>query len=152
MVDIAESVREALISDAEVLTELQLAARAAIAEARGGLALLAEQAATDWDSALVDGERAVFVGCLDGAVVGYLEMALGPIAVVRQVYVHPEARELGLGDWLIEAALQRAASDESTALEGAALPGDRHTKNLYERAGIVARKIIVATVLADRQQ
>jgi GNAT superfamily N-acetyltransferase len=152
MIDIAESVREAVIGDADVLNELQFAARAGIAEARGGPALLAEQAATDWGSALVDCERAVFVGCLDGAVVGYLEMALGPIAVVRQVYVHPEARELGLGDWLIEAALQRATAHGSTALEGAALPGDRHTKNLFERAGIVARKIIVATVLADRQQ
>jgi hypothetical protein len=27
------------------------------------------------------------------------------------------------------------------AVEGQALPGDRHTKNLYERAGIVARLI-----------
>jgi hypothetical protein len=26
-------------------------------------------------------------------------------------------------------------------VEGQALPGDRHTKNLYERAGIVARLI-----------
>ena len=29
----------------------------------------------------------------------------------------------------------------AVAVEGQALPGDRHTKNLYERAGIVARLI-----------
>jgi hypothetical protein len=28
------------------------------------------------------------------------------------------------------------------AVEGQALPGDRQTKNLYERAGIVARLIV----------
>jgi hypothetical protein len=32
-------------------------------------------------------------------------------------------------------------------LEGTALPGDRDTKNLYERAGVVARKIVVSKPL-----
>ena len=61
--------------------------------------------------------------------------------------MHPEARELGFGDWLLEAALHAARDAGSTVLEGTALPGDRDTKNLYERAGIKARKITVSLPL-----
>ena len=73
--------------------------------------------------------------------------SLGDIAVVRQVYVEPEARELGFGDGLLDAARHEAQRHGCSALEGFALPGDRDTKNLYERAGITARKIIVSTRL-----
>ena len=37
--------------------------------------------------------------------------------------------------------------DQLRALEGEALPGDRETKNLYERAGITARLITVSKSL-----
>jgi len=33
------------------------------------------------------------------------------------------------------------------AIEGEALPGDRDVKNLYERAGITARLIVVSKAL-----
>ena len=66
-----------------------------------------------------------------------------PTQVVRidQVWVTPEARELGFGDELLATAISSARARGATAVEGQALPGDRHTKNLYERAGIVARLI-----------
>jgi GNAT superfamily N-acetyltransferase len=60
------------------------------------------------------------------------------------VYVHPEAREVGLGDELLATAMAAARAAGCAALEGTALPGDRETKNLYERAGIVARLIVVS--------
>jgi len=34
-------------------------------------------------------------------------------------------------------------------VEAEALPGDRETKNLYERAGITARNIVVSKRLVD---
>ncbi len=79
-------------------------------------------------------------------VVGYLVLDVdGAVATVDQVYVRPEARELGFGDALLAAATGHAAADAGAAiLEGHALPGDRHTKNLYERAGITARLITVS--------
>ena len=61
------------------------------------------------------------------------------------MYVTPEARELGFGDALLELATGRPLG--AAVLEGEALPGDRHTKNLYERAGITARLITVSTRL-----
>ena len=79
---------------------------------------------------------------------GYLQLQIvGDAAEVMQVYVHPEAREIGFGDWLLEAAVAAARSEGCAVLEGTALPGDRQTKNLFERAGIKARKITVSTPL-----
>lgn len=144
-----EVVRPAEFNDAAQLAELEAAARHHLIDQRGGAALLAEQPAIgEWAPAIEDHARWIGVGELDGFVVGYLELSVtGDIAVVRQVYVQPEARELGFGDALLEAARHEAQRHGCSALEGFALPGDRDTKNLYERAGITARKIIVSTRL-----
>lgn len=144
-----EVIRNAEITDASQLAELEAAARHSLIEQRGGAALLAEQPAIgDWTSAIEDHSRWIGVAELDGFIVGYLELAVtGDIAFVRQVYVQPEARQLGFGDGLLDAARQEAQRHGCSALEGFALPGDRDTKNLYERAGITARKIIVSTRL-----
>ena len=85
----------------------------------------------------------VYAAVIDDVLVGYLVADLGDDSIVRidQVWVTPEARELGFGDNLLAAAIDSARSRGAVAVEGQALPGDRHTKNLYERAGIVARLI-----------
>jgi ribosomal protein S18 acetylase RimI-like enzyme len=85
----------------------------------------------------------VYVAVIDDVVVGFLVADLGRDHVVRidQVWVTPEARELGFGDELLATAIESARRRGAVAVEGQALPGDRHTKNLYERAGIVARLI-----------
>ena len=63
------------------------------------------------------------------------------------MYVEPEARELGFGDDLLAMATAAARDRGCVALEATALPGDRMTKNLYERAGITTRKLTVWTRL-----
>lgn len=143
-----EAVRPATSADAAVLAELEADARAAMADQRGGRRRLAEAPAVgDW-AALVTLPDRVWVATIDAVVVGYLELAVrDDVAEVRQVWVHPEAREVGLGDGLLEAAIDGARRIGCTVLEGTALPGDRETKNLYERAGITARKIVVSTTL-----
>jgi GNAT superfamily N-acetyltransferase len=145
----SEVVRRAVATDAAQLAELEAAARHHLIDQRGGAALLAEQPPVgDWSVAINDHSRWIGVAELDGFVVGYLELGVtGDIAFVRQVYVEPEARELGFGDGLLDAAREEALRHGCSALEGFALPGDRETKNLYERAGITARKIIVSTRL-----
>jgi GNAT superfamily N-acetyltransferase len=145
----SEVVRRAVPTDAAQLATLEAAARHHLIDQRGGAALLAEQPPIgDWSVAIDDHSRWIGVAELDGFVVGYLELGVtGDIAFVRQVYVQPEARELGFGDGLLDAARQEALRHGCSALEGFALPGDRETKNLYERAGITARKIIVSTRL-----
>jgi GNAT superfamily N-acetyltransferase len=146
---IHEAVRAMRADDSAELARLERDARAALVDQRGGSAHLAEVAAVgEWSALLERSDRHVLVGTIDDVVVGYLELVVeSPRAQVRQVYVHPGARELGLGDSMLEAAADTARAAGCTVIEGSALPGDRDTKNLYERAGIVARKIIVSRPL-----
>ena len=85
----------------------------------------------------------VLVAHIGEVVVGYLVGLLSDdrIICVDQVWVTPLARENGFGDALLEVLIERAKADGAVAVQGESLPGDRHTKNLYERAGIVARLI-----------
>ncbi len=128
------------------LTQLELLereARAALVGQRGGERWLVEHGAVDdaWVQRCIVSD--VYVAVIDDVVVGYLIADLGPDHVVRidQVWVTPAARELGFGDELLATAIASARTRGAVAVEGQALPGDRQTKNLYERAGIVARLI-----------
>jgi GNAT superfamily N-acetyltransferase len=144
------AVRLARTDDVEQLAQLEAAGRASLGEARGGPMWLEEHpAVADWQST-VDGDGRVVVAEIDGVLVGFLQMAPPDrrrVAAVVQVFVLPEARELGFGDIMLADAIQWARSVGAVALEGEALPGDRDTKNLYERAGITARKIVTYTRL-----
>lgn len=142
-------VRPAAAHDAGALAALERDARTTLVDQRGGPQLLAEQPAVgDWATLAARTDRVVLVGTIDEVVVAYLELAIGAsTAVVRQVYVEPEARELGLGDEMLATAIATARERRCGALEGHALPGDRLTKNLYERAGITTRKLTVWTRL-----
>ncbi len=139
-------VRPATPDDAPELAWLEAEARATLVELRGGDRWLATHPsrAAQWE-AVVDTD-VVVAAHIDDVVVGYLVMLVrGPIAVVDDVYVTPQARELGFGDAMLAAALERARASGCELLEASSLPGDRNTKNLYERAGIKARLITVST-------
>jgi ribosomal protein S18 acetylase RimI-like enzyme len=144
-------IRRAAPSDAGPLALLEREARHALVDARGGRRWLEEhpEIGSNWDRVVA--ARTVFAAELafepdaPAHVVGYLVLDVdGPIAHVDQVYVTPEARELGFGDALLDAATDAARAAGAKVLEGHALPGDRETKNLYERAGITARLITVS--------
>jgi GNAT superfamily N-acetyltransferase len=136
-------VRVADERDHPQLEDLEREARQALVEQRGGERWLAEHPAVGdaWAERCAGAD--VFVGTIDEVVVAYIVAELGDDAIVRidQVWVTPEARELGFGDELLATAIDAARQRGAVGVEGQALPGDRHTKNLYERAGIVARLI-----------
>ena len=150
-------VRPARADDVAALRWLEDEARTDVATRRGGPQLLAEQPelGDEW-ATLVDGDPPrVLVGTIDGVPVGYL--LLGPVATaatarVEQVWVSPGAREVGFGDDLLAAATEIARQGGAVAIEAEALPGDRDTKNLYERAGVTARKLVVWKALAPTEQ
>ena len=140
------NVRPADPHDADDVAQLELLeseARASLVGQRGGERWLIEhpEIGEQW----VDrcGADDVWVGHMGDVVVGDMVALLGLDSIIRvdQVWVTPEARELGFGDALLAAAIAGARERGAVAVEGQALPGDRHTKNLYERAGIVARLI-----------
>ncbi len=140
------TVRRADPQDADDIKQLELLeveARAVLVDQRGGQRWLIEhpEIAGQWIQRC--GTADVWVAHIDVVVVGYMVAVLGDDSIIRidQVWVTPEARELGFGDAMLAAAIAAARERGAVAVEGQALPGDRHTKNLYERAGIVARLI-----------
>jgi GNAT superfamily N-acetyltransferase len=64
--------------------------------------------------------------------------------VIDRVYVDERCRDIGCGDALLAHAIDTARRQGCAFIEGEALPGDRETKNLFERAGVTARRIIVS--------
>lgn len=70
---------------------------------------------------------------------------------IDAVHVDESARGLGCGRSLVLACRDVAAAGGRSRLDALALPGDRATKNLYERVGMTARRIVAATdiVLSD---
>lgn len=140
------NVRLADRHDADDIAQLELLereARSALDGQRGGERWLIEhpEIGAQWVERCATDD--VWVAYMDDVVVGYMVALLGSDLIIRvdQVWVTPEARELGFGDALLAAVIANARDRNGVAVEGQSLPGDRHTKNLYERAGIVARLI-----------
>ena len=125
-------VRPATPDDAPQLAWLEAEARATLVELRGGERWLATHPSRGAQWETVVGADVVVAAHIGDVVVGYLT---------------PQARELGFGDAMLAAALERARAAGCELLEGSSLPGDRDTKNLYERAGIKARLITVSTTI-----
>ena len=153
-----EDARPATIDD---LPALQQLAREAIAELRptrggelwaqtlGRREPLAESFAGD----LTDPAALVVVGCIDATIVGYGAVRLQgladgrPIGVVDDLYTHPEARGIGVGEAMMDQLVAWCNEHDCTGIDAVALPGNRATKNFFETFGLTARAIVVHRAL-----
>lgn len=151
--------RRALSSDLGDLVRLDRAARAHLTPLRGGELHLLWTARPDppdesLRADLGDPDRLVLAGCLGSAVVGYaaahlVELRDGTtVAELAELFVEPEARQVGVGEALMNAVLAWAEERGCIGVDGRALPGDRATKNFFESFGLVARAISVHRPLA----
>jgi GNAT superfamily N-acetyltransferase len=89
---------------------------------------------------------------VDGTVVGFALVSIHSVAAtmvasIERVFVTRRARRVGIGDALIAATRREASQRGCTQLDALALPGDRDTKNLFERNGLTARLIVASTQL-----
>lgn len=136
------------------LGELHLAAVSALGPVRGGPQLAgshsrgadAPAVTASLAASLDDRATEVLVGCIGGEVVGHAVVTCGPgarIAELRELYVEPAARQVGVGSALLAAARAVARDRGCTGLDAVALPGDRATKNFFEDHAMVARAIVV---------
>lgn len=125
------TVRQAVASDAGVVEQHRSAALSEASSYRGRH----EQQ---------DVAESVLVAEIGGYVVGSLAYVSQDDSwhVVR-CHVEPEFRGVGAGDQLMDAFLGSARAAGISRVGGEALPGDRATKNLFERNGLVARLILV---------
>jgi GNAT superfamily N-acetyltransferase len=150
----AEGCREAEAGDVPRLAELAELAVAELRAGRGGEVWARHQArAAPYDVDLAaeveDDDTRVVVGTLDGTVVGYgvaRTEALrdgSRLGIVSDLYTEPGAREVGLGEVMMQALIDWCAARGCFGVDSLALPGDRHTKNFFESFGLVARAIVV---------
>lgn len=138
-------IRLAESGDREFVIELDAQLRATVEGQRGGAGWLVEHPHI---VGMLDVCR-LWVAVIEGVVVGFLASRTsrddrGQVMTVDRVFVHPAARELGCGDALLAACMAEAQRGGYAVLEASALPGDRETKNLYERAGVTARSITLS--------
>lgn len=106
----------------------------------------------DWlEAAARDPARLVLVGEYEGAVVATAAVSVlhasgSDVARPGRIdwcYVEKEARGVGIGSALVEAALGWLADRGCTDVDAHALPGDRLTKQLFEDAGFKARLLVL---------
>jgi GNAT superfamily N-acetyltransferase len=149
-----ESARHATNGDLERVARLWTEAVDELDRQRGGpqLAgtLLADSTAGPaqpeaWlQAALSDPDRTLVVGLLDDEVFGFAVAHLErrrriPIATVDMLHVEPGAREVGVGEAMLEHIVTWAATQGAAGVDAPALPGSRAAKGFFESHGFTAR-------------
>jgi GNAT superfamily N-acetyltransferase len=149
-----EGCRPATEADVPRLAELVNAAIEELRQGRGG-EVWARQAArrapveSQLRAEIADADHAVLVGTVDSVVMGYAVARIevladgGRLGVVTDLYTEQGARELGIGEVMMESLVEWCREQGCFGVDSLALPGDRHTKNFFESFGLVARAIVV---------
>jgi GNAT superfamily N-acetyltransferase len=155
-----ESARPAETDDLPHLATLAQAFVAELRADRGGSTWAAREAPAppELDAlarSLGAEDSRVLVGCIDQVVVGYATTELDALrdgtrlAVLRALYVEPDARGVGVGAALLEAVIGWARARGAAGVDSLVLPGNRGAKNFFEAHGLVARAIVVHRRLQD---
>ena len=150
-----QAARPARAEDLAALVRLHRAATEELRAQKGGT-VWAHQTRRDREPsfALEDPAELVLVGMIDESVVGYARVVVEALdggrelAVLTDIYVEPGAREVGVGEALLDAAIKWARGRGCVGIDSVALPGMRETKNFFESAGMVARAIVVHRALS----
>jgi GNAT superfamily N-acetyltransferase len=147
-----EGARVAEPADLDRLGELLSAAIAATPQVRGGHLYGRPQRNRPVNIRLSEAleapnDQLLLCGTIDNYVVGLALVSLDSInnietvGVVEELYVEPDARNVGVGEALVDTAVEWCKTQGCQGIDMPALPGDRATKNLCERSGFTARAI-----------
>ena len=144
------TVRKAHAQDSSAVSALEQQCVREAKGFRGSAQLLVEAPfiGNDLDKVLSNAGHLVLVIESSGEICGFADMEIcDSVAMVRRVYISEGARELGAGATLISELRVQARTLGCTRIDAYALPGDRLTKNLFERAGMKARLLIASSEL-----
>jgi len=146
--------RVATSEDLALLVELYRAYREALVNERGGALHMLKEAFTEpldrpLSSILHDDQWLVLVGTFDDAPVGLAAARIetmtdaSQLATVEVIYVDAAAREVGVGEQLLDAVVRWATQRRATGVDVRVLPGMRASKNFLEGAGFAARLLVM---------
>ncbi len=151
--------RVATEQDLDLLEALADVAHAEAYPTRGGRLLFdhdyGNEAASDrLQRALASATGGLWVGELDGVPVGYASAAIVDkgsvrVAMIDTLFVHPDARGVGVAAAMLEAVRAWAVEAQAEALESQVLPGNRDAKNFFERTGMITRQMRVSMELGE---
>jgi GNAT superfamily N-acetyltransferase len=148
------------MADVPRLAELNRAAIEELAPMRGGAVWKAREArqepfAEQFEELLDLPERRVLVATIDGAVVGYAVARLDHVAggrvlgVIDDIFVEEGARQVGLGELMINDLMAWCQERKCIGIDAMALPGHRATKNFFEESGFTARQLVMHHAFDD---
>lgn len=142
--------RPATPADIALLDELAAIAVAELLSMKGGSLFSRREArARSLEELIADDGSMVVAGTIDGTVVGYAAATAellrdgSRLAVISDLFVEDQAREVGVGEALISEVLCWARACGCVGLDSVVLPGNRATKNFFETFGMTARAIVV---------
>jgi GNAT superfamily N-acetyltransferase len=99
-------------------------------------------------------DHLLLVGTLDGVVVGFASARWEQLrdgsrhGVLDEIYVEQPSRGVAVGEVLMDEVVAWCHGAGCAGIDAVALPGDRETKNFFERFGLTARAIVVHRRLA----
>jgi GNAT superfamily N-acetyltransferase len=99
--------------------------------------------------AFVDPDTRVLCGTIDDAVIGYAVVRIerlrdgGRLGVLEDIFVELEAREVGVGEAMVDDVIDWCRAADCIGIDSITLPGNRQTKNFFETFGFTARMLVV---------
>lgn len=149
-----EGCRPAGPADVPRLAELARAAIDELAPMRGGEVWRAREARAEpiedgLAAALDDADSRVLVATIDGVVVGYAVVRMehlgegSVLGVVDDIFVEEGARQIGLGEAMMDDLVAWCDERKCLGMDAMALPGHRATKNFFEESGFTARQLVM---------
>lgn len=155
-----EGARPATVDDLIDIAAIAEGHLAGLEEQRGGSMFLRREmgplaVGARVEAGLDDPDAHVIVGTYDDVVFGYGYMAIEKLndgsllARVDDFVVDPEAREVGIGEAMMDRLMGEARARGCVGIDSRALPGDRETKNFFESFGLKARMLVVHMAFDD---
>jgi ribosomal protein S18 acetylase RimI-like enzyme len=153
-----EAARPASAADLDRLTELAGVAADELSTQRGGPLWAVREARpsprlADLHELLGSAHAHVLAGTFADVVVGYATVSVeelrdgSRLGVLHEIYVEPGAREVGVGEALMDEVVAWCRGQRCRGVDSLVLPGNREAKNFFERFGLTARAIVVHRAL-----
>jgi GNAT superfamily N-acetyltransferase len=156
-----ESSRPASAEDIPRVVELAELMRAELGAMRGGRLWVERDAWPEplelaYGALLERDDALLLVGAIDDAVIAFAAVVVedlrsgARLGVITDLFVEPEAREVGVGEVLADALVDYCRAAGCLGIDAAALPGHRAAKNFFETHGFTARALTMHRRLDPR--